>query len=469
MPECIVVPVGQCGNQIAARFWDLALQEQSLTHSPSTSNSNSKLADAALNTFFTTSNKRHLKGLRARALMIDMEEGVINQVMQSPVRTLFEGSQIISSNSGSGNNWAVGYSIYGQEFESQISESLRQQAEQCDNLQSFFQITSLGGGTGSGLGSKVGELLADEYPRVYRFATAVCPSANDDVVTSPYNTILSLWKLIQNADCVLPVENQALIDICEKVALGTKKYHGHGMDDGDGFSRASRGNPSVIDSGKKPYGGLCSVSGAVRKKLPFDEMNNIVANLIINTTSSMRFEGTMNVDINDIVTNLVPFPNRKFLISSMTPLFSPADVNIPSRRLDQMFTDAFSKDCQLIKADPKSSTYLACALMVRGDVNVSDIRRNVDRARSWLKFVNWNQDGWKTGLCSVPPIGQTHSLLTLANNACIHESLGKMRTRFMKLYKRKANLHHYLNYMEKEDFQSALESVQSLIKEYQTS
>ncbi|KAI8822297.1 hypothetical protein BJ741DRAFT_635833, partial [Chytriomyces cf. hyalinus JEL632] len=96
-------------------------------------------------------------------LMIDMEEGVINQVMQSPVRTLFEGSQIISSNSGSGNNWsapskydfhlpchdpnyhfshhkcnnrAVGYSIYGQEFESQISESLRQQAEQCDNLRS---------------------------------------------------------------------------------------------------------------------------------------------------------------------------------------------------------------------------------------------------------------------------------------------------------------------------------------------
>ena len=72
--------------------------------------------------------------------------------------------------------------------------------------------------------------------------------------------------------------------------------------------------------------------------------------------SSMRFEGSLNVDINDIVTNLVPFPKQKFLVSSMTPLYSLSDVKIPPRRLDQMFVDGFSRDSQLIKADPKSST-----------------------------------------------------------------------------------------------------------------
>jgi len=30
-------------------------------------------------------------------------------------------------------------------------------------------------------------LLAEEYPDVYRFTTAVYPSADDDVITSPYN------------------------------------------------------------------------------------------------------------------------------------------------------------------------------------------------------------------------------------------------------------------------------------------
>ena len=70
----------------------------------------------------------------------------------------------------------------------------------------------------------------------------------------------------------------------------------------------------------------------------------------------MRFEGSMNVDINDIVTNLVPFPKLKFLCSSMTPLYSVSDVKITSKNLDLMFTDAFSKDCQLIKANPKYRT-----------------------------------------------------------------------------------------------------------------
>ena len=42
-------------------------------------------------------------------------------------------------------------------------------------------------GTGSGLGTSVLNLLAEEYPEVYRFTTAVYPSADDDVITSPYN------------------------------------------------------------------------------------------------------------------------------------------------------------------------------------------------------------------------------------------------------------------------------------------
>ncbi len=93
----------------------------------------------------------------------------------------------------------------------------------------------------------------------------------------------------------------------------------------------------------------------------------------------MRFEGTMNVDINDIVTNLVPFPKLKFLLSSMTPLYSSADIRAPSKKLDQMFADAFSRESQLIRGDPRNAKYLATALILRGNVEVSDLRRNIDR------------------------------------------------------------------------------------------
>lgn len=50
---------------------------------------------------------------------------------------------------------------------------------------------SLGGGTGSGLGTYILELLADEYPEVFRFTTSVYPSQEDDVIVSPYNSLLA--------------------------------------------------------------------------------------------------------------------------------------------------------------------------------------------------------------------------------------------------------------------------------------
>lgn len=56
--------------------------------------------------------------------------------------------------------------------------------------------------------------------------------------------------------------------------------------------------------------------------------------LVIN--SSMRFEGTLNVDFNEISMNLVPFPDLHFLISSLAPLYSLMDTKVQPRRLNQL-------------------------------------------------------------------------------------------------------------------------------------
>jgi tubulin epsilon len=63
-------------------------------------------------------------------------------------------------------------------------------------------------------------------------------------------------------------------------------------------------------------------------------MNNIIANLLSGITCSMRFEGTLNVDLNEITMNLVPFPELHFLISSLAPLYSLLDPRLQPRRLD---------------------------------------------------------------------------------------------------------------------------------------
>lgn len=150
---------------------------------------------------------------------------------------------------------------------------------------------------------------------------------------------------------MLPIDNQSLYSIYNRISAH------HNL------------KASIIDQGED-----------YKKPKAFDTMNNIVANLLLNLTSSMRFEGTLNVDINDITTNLVPFPRLKFLVSSMTPLFTLNDHKNPVRSVDAMFTEAFSKDAHLISVDPKKHTYLACALIARGkDIEISDMRRNIDR------------------------------------------------------------------------------------------
>lgn len=56
-------------------------------------------------------------------------------------------------------------------------------------------------------------MLEDEFPEVYRFVTSIYPSGEDDVITSPYNSILAMKELNEHADCVLPIDNQVRNDI----------------------------------------------------------------------------------------------------------------------------------------------------------------------------------------------------------------------------------------------------------------
>jgi len=90
-----------------------------------------------------------------------------------------------------------------------------------------------------------------------------------------------------------------------------------------------------------------------------------------------------------------------------------------------------------------TQTYLACALLLRGPATIADVGRNVAKLKSQLRFVKWNPEGFKVGLCSVPPAGLPYSLLQLGNNCCIRNTFTAMEQRFHKLYRKRVYLHHY--------------------------
>lgn len=81
-------------------------------------------------------------------------------VMQGPLAGVLDQTQLVYDVSGAGNNWAHGHYGYGPSYRDALSEKLRRAAEACDSLQGFMLLHSLGGGTGSGLGTYILQMLA---------------------------------------------------------------------------------------------------------------------------------------------------------------------------------------------------------------------------------------------------------------------------------------------------------------------
>jgi len=75
-----------------------------------------------------------------------------------------------------------------------------------------------------------------------------------------------------------------------------------------------------------------------KKKETFGEMNKIIGHMMSNLTCSMRFSGKLNVDLNEITMNLVPFPKMHFLLSSLSPIQALLKNKKP-RHITEVFKD----------------------------------------------------------------------------------------------------------------------------------
>ena len=45
-------------------------------------------------------------------------------------------------------------------------------------------------------------------------------------------------------------------------------------------------------------------------------------------------------------------------------------------------------------------------LIIRGPVAFSDVNRNIKKIKDEIDIVYWNREGFKYGICNVPPVGQ---------------------------------------------------------------
>ena len=82
-------------------------------------------------------------------------------------------------------------------------------------------------------------------------------------------------------------------------------------------------------------------------------------------------------------------------------------------------------------------------------------------------MVHWNKDGFRTAVCSIPPLHQSVSGLRLMNHCGIRRRLEDVRRQFRRLYSVRWHGHHYCpEYIEEDFFHDTDECVREVIDDY---
>ncbi|RZC79842.1 hypothetical protein C5167_042418 [Papaver somniferum] len=139
--------------------------------------------DDAFNPFFSeTGAGKHVP----RAIFVDLEPTVIDEVRTGTYRQLFHPEQLISGKEDAANNFARGHYTIGKEIVDLCPDRIRKLADNCTGLQGFLVFHAVGGGTGSGLGSLLLERLSVDYGKKSKLGFTVYPSpqVSTSVVTN---------------------------------------------------------------------------------------------------------------------------------------------------------------------------------------------------------------------------------------------------------------------------------------------
>ncbi|CAO3628865.1 unnamed protein product [Mucor hiemalis] len=340
---------------------------------------------------------------------------------------LYRPDNFIFGQSGAGNSWAKGYYTEGAELLEQVLDVIRKEAEHTDCLQGFQLCHSLGGGTGSGLGSLILSKIREEYPDRMLCTYSVVPSPKvSDTVVEPYNAVLTVHQLVENSDATFCIDNEALYDIC----MRTLKIS----------------NPD--------YG----------------DLNQLVSSVMSGVSTSLRFPGQLNSDLRKTFVNMVPFPRLHFFMVGIAPLTALGNQQYNNLSVPELTAQMFDACNMMAASDPRHGRYMTVATIFRGRLSTKEVENQMlaVQQKNSTYFVEWIPNSVKTSLCDIPPVGFKMSGTFIGNSTAIQEIFTRVNEQFTSMCRRRAFMHWYLDEgMDEMEFTEAESNMNDLVSEYQ--
>jgi len=428
MPREIVhCQVGQCGNQIGNAFWNTMRAEHLLAEDGKFTGDVDKdwVRLEKVDVYYKEAGQhRYIP----RAVLVDLEPGTLDVIKASPIGKMFKPDNFAFGASGAGNNWAKGHYTEGAELIDEVVDIVRREMEGCDCPQGIQLTQSLGGGTGSGMGTLLLMKCRDNYPDRILATYSVYPSPKvSDVVVEPYNATLSIHQLLENSDETFVIDNEALYNISHNVLKQTTPK--------------------------------------------YSDLNWVISLVMAGVTASLRFPGKLNGDLRKLGVNLVPFPRLHFFLIAHSPLLAPNESGHVKLTIQEVTSQMWSSRNFLANVKAEDGKYLSASLGYRGlQLSSQEIDDQVSQVQQKLEedFVKWIPNNIKSSIINVPPNESAISGTFVANTTSMKAVFQRIATQFAKMYKRKAFLHWYKGEgMDEMEFQEADKNLRDLVTEYQ--
>ncbi|KAL0491234.1 tubulin delta [Acrasis kona] len=429
----ITIQLGQCGNQAGCALFELLSKEYN----------NMKAEEEEWNRFF----RAPINGSTlptARSVLIDMEPKVIQQTTKSTRSFKYDPSRFYFKQSGSGNNWAFGYNVHGPaSWDDGISDLVRKEVECCDCLGGFLFVQSLGGGTGSGLGTFTTNKFKEEYPNSMLINQVVLPYSSGEVIVQNYNTLLSLSDLYAVSDAVILMENDQLSRMCSEL-----------------FSIK---NPS------------------------FEDLNGVIADQLSNVLlPSNRSDNNRPLELwYDVIDYLCCHPNYRLLHLLSTPQVSQRSKAYSNfiwsnlvKNINQMLITDAKMDAYInwgvTAADAIKRPYLinksvGNILFLRGD-DVQSVKEDmIAPLTNQDIYCKFNYKNFMVCTNPQPNNGVTKCCSLLSNSQSVIQPIQRIINKASEMYQSKAYLHQYEKYSVTADhFEHCMFQMDKVVYDYQS-